>query len=137
MGLTFYEINNKQDDGQCTASSVSLIPKFMGLPRIEDISWACTYSMPYGNGLVETDLPIDKEDGSHVVIICLYHLENLPKIINTGWGVSVSEPSFTSDGVKSEFRHELPEAIGEWIFLLIKGDYNPPPPHLPSRAGGN
>ena len=41
-------------------------------------------------------------------IPCLYHLENFPKIINIGWGVSVSEPKFKSDGVKADFRHEPP-----------------------------
>ena len=48
-----------------------------------------------------------------------------PMLINTGWGVSVIDPKLTSDGVKAEFRHELPKAIGEWIFLLIKGDDTP------------
>ena len=49
------------------------------------------------------------------------------------------EPKFTSDGVKAAFRNEFPQAIGAWIFLLIKGGYIPPPPlpPLPSRAGGN
>ena len=72
-----------------------------------------------------------------MVITCLYHLENLPKIINIGCGVSVGEPKFTSDGVKASFRHELPKAIGAWICLLIKGGDNPKIPPLPSRAGGH
>ena len=65
------------------------------------------------------------------------NLANLPKLINIGWGVSVSEPKFTSDGVKVEFRHELPKAIGAWIFLLIKGSNTPKIVPLPSRAGGH
>ena len=88
--------------------------------RTEDQSWACPSDMPYLHGLVESDLPRGKEDGNHVVIPCLYHLENFPKIINIGWGVSFNEPKFTSDGVKSAFKHELPKAIGAWIYLLIK-----------------
>ena len=68
--------------------------------------------MPYGHGLVEAYLPRGKENGSHVVIPCLYHMANLPKLINIGWGFSVSEPKFKSDGVTSSFRHEFPETIG-------------------------
>ena len=68
--------------------------------------------MTYGNGIVEADLPRGKEYGSHVVITCLYHLENFPKNINIGWGVIVSKPEFKSDDAKAAFRHELPEAIG-------------------------
>ena len=71
----------------------------------------------------------------HVVIPCLYHLANLPKIINIGWGVSVSEPKFTSDFVKADFRHELSKAIGAWISLLFKGVDTPKIVPLPSRAG--
>ena len=93
--------------------------------------------MPYGRGIVEVDCLRDKKDGSHVVIPCLYHLDNFPKLINVGWGVSVSEPKFTSDGVKSTFRHELPEAIGVWICLSIKGGDTPKILPLPFRAGGN
>ena len=84
----------------------------MGLTRTEDPSWACPSAMPDGHGLVKADLPRGKEDGSHVVIPCLYHLANLPKLINIGWGVSVSEPKFTSDGVKAAFIDEFPGAIG-------------------------
>ena len=93
--------------------------------------------MPDRHVLVESDCPIGKEDGSHVVIPCLYHPVDFPKLINIGWGVSVSEPRFTSDGVKAAFRHELPEAIEAWICLLIKG--GDPPKHfpLPSRAVGH
>ena len=68
--------------------------------------------MPDGHILVEAYLPRSKEYGSHVVIPCLYHPGNLPKLINIGWGVSVSVPKFTSDGVKEAFRHESPQAIG-------------------------
>ena len=78
-----------------------------------------------------------KEDGSYVVIPCLYHLENFSKLINIGWGVSVSEPKFTSDGVKAAFRHELPEVIGKWICLLTKGGDTPKIVPLPSKAGGH
>ena len=46
-----------------------------------------------------------------MVIPCLYHMEIFPKLINIEWGVSVSEPNFTSDGVKAAFRYEFPEAI--------------------------
>ena len=35
-------------------------------------------------------------------------MENLPKLSKVGWGVSVSEPKFTSDGIKAAFRHEFP-----------------------------
>ena len=95
-----------------TENSVPLIHKLMELPRKEDPSWACPSAMPYGHVLVEADFPRGKEDGSHVVIPCLYHLDNLPKLINIGWGVSVSEPKFTSDCIKATFRHESPKAIG-------------------------
>ena len=83
--------------------------------------------MPAGHGLVEADFPRGKEFGIHVVIPCLYHLANLPKLINIGGGggVSVSEPKFTSDGIKAAFRHEFPKAIGEWICLFIKGGDTP------------
>ena len=91
--------------------------------------------MPDGNGLVEVDFPRGKEYGSHVVIPCFYHLVNLPKLINIGWGVSVSEPKFTSDGVKAEFRKELPKSIGACICLLIKGGEAPKIVPLPSIAG--
>ena len=36
-----------------------------------------------------------------MVIPCLYHMAKFPKLINIGWGVSVSEPKFTSDVVKA------------------------------------
>ena len=77
----------------------------MGLPMTEDPSWACPYTIPYGHGLVETDFPRGKGGGIHVVIPCFYHLENFPRLINVGWVVSVSEPKFTSDGVKAAFRY--------------------------------
>ena len=70
-----------------------------------------------------------------MVIPCLYHLENFPKLINIGWGVSFSEPKFTSDGVKAAFRHKFPEAIKAWIFLLIKGGDTPKILPLPYIAG--
>ena len=68
--------------------------------------------MQYVNGPIEEDLPGGKEYVSHVVIPCLYHMANLQKLINIGWGVSVRESKFTIDGVKAAFRHELPKAIG-------------------------
>ena len=137
MGLNFYQLNNKQDAGQCTASSVPLIPKWMELPRTEDPPWAYPYAMPYGHGLVRADRPRGKEYGSHLVIPCLYHLANFPKLINIGWGVSVGEPKFTSDGVKATFGNEFPKAIGAWICLLIQGGDTPKTLPLPSRAGGH
>ena len=70
----------------------------MGLPRTDDLSWACPSAIPDGHGLVEADFPRGKEYGSRVVIPCLYHLVDFPKLINIGWGVSVSEPKFMSDG---------------------------------------
>ena len=84
----------------------------MGLPRKEDPFWACPSDILDGYGLVEVDCPKDKEYGSHVVIPCFYHLANLANLINIGWGVSVSEPKFTSDGVKAAFIDEFPGAIG-------------------------
>ena len=134
---TFYQLNNEQDDGQCTESSVTLIPKYMGLTRTEYPSWAFPSDMTDGHGLVEEYLPRGKKDGIYVVISLLYHLENFPKLINIGWGVSVSEPNFASDGVKVEFRNEFPKAIGEWICLLIKGGDTTKIVPLPPRAGGH
>ena len=93
--------------------------------------------MPDGHGLVEAYLSRGKEDGGQVVIPCLNHLENFPKPINIGLGISVSEPKFTSDGVKVAFRHEFPQAIGACICLLIKGGDNPKILLLPSIAGGH
>ena len=93
--------------------------------------------MPDGHVLVEVDFPRGKEDGTNVVIPCLYHLANFPKPINIGWGVSVSEPKFTSDGVKVAFRQKLSQAIGSWICLLIKGGDTPKTLPLPSIAGGH
>ena len=81
--------------------------------------------------------PRGKEDESHVVIPCLYHMANFPKLINIGWGASGSEPKFTSDGVKVVFRHELPHSIGAHICLLIKGGYTPKILPLPYIAGEN
>ena len=78
----------------------------MGISRKEDPSWECPSAIPDGHGLVEAYDPIGKEDGSNVVIPCLYDLENWPKIINIRWGVSVSEPKLKSEGVKATFRHE-------------------------------
>ena len=92
MGLTFYKINNKQDAGQFTVISVPLIHKLMELPTKEDQSCACPSSMPDEHVLIEADCPKSKEDGSHVVIPCLYHLTHFPRLINIGWGVSVIEP---------------------------------------------
>ena len=68
MGLTFYQLNSKQDDGRYTPISGTLIPKWMGIMRTEYPSWECPYAMPDGHGLVEADLPRRKEDGGHVVI---------------------------------------------------------------------
>ena len=93
--------------------------------------------MPDVNGLVEAYFPRGKEDGIHVVIPCLYHLEILPKPINIGWGFSISEPRFTSDGVKAGFIHEFPEAIRVCICLFIKGVDTPKIVPLPSRTGGH
>ena len=93
--------------------------------------------MPDEHGLVEVYFPRGKEDGSRVVITCLYHLEKNSKLINIGWGVSVSEPKFTSDVVKAAFRNEFPQAIGACICLLIKGVDSPKIVPIPSRAGGN
>ena len=84
----------------------------MGVPRKEYPYWACPYAIPDGHGLVKADWPRGKEDESNVVIPCLYHLANLTKHINIGWGVSVSEPNFTSDGVKAAFIHKFTEVIG-------------------------
>ena len=81
----------------------------MGLPVTEDPSWACPSAIPEGHGTAEADPPRGKKDGSHVVIPCLYHLRKISKHINIGWGVSVSEPKFTSDGIKAEFIHEPPK----------------------------
>ena len=72
-----------------------------------------------------------------MVIPCLYHLSNLPTLINIEWGVSVNEPKFTIDGVKSELRHEFPKPIGAWICLLIEGYDTPKILFLPSREGGH
>ena len=88
--LTFYQFNNKQDAIQLTEISVPLITKWIWILRTKDTSWACQSAIPDGHGLVKEYLPRGKEDGSHVIITCLYHLENLPKFINIGWGVSVS-----------------------------------------------
>ena len=99
MNLTFYQLYIKKDSRKCTASSVPLITKLIGLPSTEDPSWACPSAMSDGYGPIEANLPTGKEDGSHVVIPCLYHLVNLPKLISIGWGVCVSELKFTSDGV--------------------------------------
>ena len=116
-----------------------LITKYMGIPGTEDPSWACTYDMSDIHGLVEADFKRGKEDGSHVVIPCIYHLEIFPKLINIVWAVSVSEPKFTSDGVKAAFINELPQVIGAWICLFIKGGDTPtpPPPPLPYISCGN
>ena len=108
MVSTLYQLNNKQDSVKCTENSVPLIPKWMGLLRKEDPSCACPSDMLDGQGIVEADFPRGKEDGSHVVIPYLYHMANFPKLINIGWGVSVSEPNFMSDGVKAASRHEFP-----------------------------
>ena len=88
-----------------TENSVPLIHKLMELPRKEDPSWACPSAIPYEHVLVEADFPRGKEDGSRVFIPYLYHLANFPRLINIGWGVSVIEPKFMSDGVKEKFRH--------------------------------
>ena len=45
--------------------------------------------MPDGHVLVEVDFPRGKEDGTNVVIPCLYHLANFLKLINVGLGVYV------------------------------------------------
>ena len=114
-----------------------LIPKLMGIPRTEDPSWACPSYIPDGHRLVEAYLPRGKKYEIHVVIPCLYHLANFPKLINIGWGVSISGPRCTSDGVKAEFRHEFPEAIRVCICLLIKGVDTPKIVPLPFRKGGH
>ena len=93
--------------------------------------------MPDGHVLVKAYLPRGKEYGSHVVIPCLYHLANFPKFINIGWGFSISEPKFTSYGIKVDFIHKYPESIGVWICLLIKGGDTPKIFPLPSIAGGH
>ena len=93
--------------------------------------------MPDGHGLVEAYFSRGKEYGIHVVIPCHYHLANLPKLINIGWGVSGSEPNFKSDGIKTAFRHELPQAIWSWICLLVKGFDTSKIIPLTPRAGGH
>ena len=138
MFLTFYQLNNKRYAGQCTEISVPLTTKWMGISREEYPYWACQSAITYGNVLVKSYLPICRGYGRHVVILCLYHLVNLPRLINIGWGVSVSEPKFTSDGVKASFINDcFPDAIGVWICLLIKGGGTTKTLPLPSRAGGH
>ena len=80
-GLTFYQ-HNKQDYRQFASSSVTLIPKCMGLTSTEDPFWACPSDIPDVHGLVEADLPRGEEYGSHVVIPCLNHMDNFPQLIN-------------------------------------------------------
>ena len=109
----------------------------MVLTRTEDLSWACPSAVPDGHGLVEADFLRIKEYGSRVVIICLYRLDNFPKLIDIGWGVSFIEPRFTSDGVKAAFRNKIPKAIRAWIFLLIKWGDIPKILPLPYRSGGD
>ena len=108
MELIFYQLNNKQDAGKFSARIVPIILKWMGILIKADPSWTCPSAMPYGHGLVKVDCPRGEEDGIHVVIQCLYHLENLPKLINLGWRISGSEPKFTSDGFKAAFRNYFP-----------------------------
>ena len=48
----------------------------------------------------------------------------------------MSEPKSMIDGVKAAFRHELPNAIGAWILLLIKRDDTTKIFPLPSIVGG-
>ena len=93
--------------------------------------------MSYGYGIAEADFLRGMEDGSHVVIPFLYHMENFPNFINIGWGVSVSEPKFTSDDIKSAFIHQFHQDTGAWICLLIKGGDTPKILPHPSIAGGN
>ena len=70
-------------------------------------------------------------------------MANLPKLISIGLGIGVSEPKFTSDpkvtsdDVRAAFRHEFPQAIGAWIFPLIKGCGTPKTFPLSSRSGGH
>ena len=109
----------------------------MGLPRTEYPSCAYPSAIPEGHGTAEVDPSIGKKYGSHVVIPCLYHTVNFPKLINIGWGISVSEPKFTSDVVKVVFRPEFPQTIGACIFLLIKGGDTPKILSFPSREGGH
>ena len=69
--------------------------------------------MAYGHVLAKSDFPRGREDGSHVVISCINHLAALPKLINLGWGVSVSETKFTNDGDKALFLNiNYPRRIG-------------------------
>ena len=107
----------------------------MGIPSTEDPYWPCSFDMPYVHGLIKAYLPRVKEDVSHVIIQCLYHLANFPKLINIGWGVNVSEPKFTSDDAKAAFVHESLQEIGARIYLLIKGGDNPNILPLPSISG--
>ena len=93
--------------------------------------------MPDGHGLVKEYFPRGKEYGIHVFMPCLYHMDNLSKLINVGWGFNVSGPKFTSDIVQAVFRHEFPKAIGAYICLLIKGGDTPKIVPLPPRAGGH
>ena len=83
-----------------------------GVSKYKNPYQAYPYDILDVHGLIEAYCPRGKEDRSHVVIPCLYRLEIFPKITNIGWGISVSEPKFTSDGVKAVFRHELPKEIG-------------------------
>ena len=87
MDLTFYQLNNKQDGGQRTEISVTLTPKWMGIPRTEDPYWTCPSYITDGHGLFEVYFPRGKDDGIYMVIPCLYHMENFPKPINIGWGL--------------------------------------------------
>ena len=109
----------------------------MELQRTKDTSWACPAAMLDGHVLVEAYFPRSKEDETLVVIPWVYYKGNFPRLINKGWGVSVIEPKYTSSGVKAEFRHESPKAIGTWIFLLIKGYDTTKNVPLSYRAGGH
>ena len=137
MGLTFYQLKNNQEDLQYISRGVPLIPKWMNFPRTEDPSWACTFAMPDRNGILEEDLPRDKEDGSCVVIPCFYYQENLPKLLNIGWSVSVSEPQSMSDGVKAALGYDFPKSIRALIFFLNKGGDTLKILPLPSISGGH
>ena len=99
----------------------------------EDLSYSCPSVIPDLHGLAKAYFQRGKEYGSHVVIPCLYHLANLPKLIHIGLGVSFSKPKFMSDGVETVFRHAFPQAIGAYICPLIKVGDTPkilPPPSI-------
>ena len=75
-------------------------------------SWACTYAMLDEHGIFRHI----SQEARKIEVMWSFHAFTVwvifPKLINIGWGDSVSKHKLISDSIIRMLRHEPPQEIG-------------------------